>query len=114
GFEQLKSRRIDHLSKAPPSGHFCGESLLGSKKADVVAGLWDLRTMAIECKVSNSAVNSYKRLNHEAVAKAKAWGDDFGTQVVPAAVLSGVFDLANLELAQTSGICLFWAHDLGK
>lgn len=114
GFDQVHGRKIDHLSKAPRPGEFCGESKLGSKKADIVAGLWDLRTLAIECKVSNSAVNSIKRLNHDAVAKAKMWHDDFGHQVVPAAVLSGVYDLANLELAQASGIFLFWAHDLGK
>ena len=113
-FEQVRARKIDHLSKAPQPGQFCGESRLGSKKADIVAGLWDLRTMGIECKVSNSAVNSIKRLNHDAVAKAKMWHDDFGNQVVPVAVLSGVYDLANLELAQSSGIFLFWAHDLEK
>jgi len=113
-FELVRARRIDHLSKAPQPGQFCSESRLGSKKADIVAGLWDLRTMGIECKVSNSAVNSIKRLNHDAVAKAKIWHDDFGNQVVPVAVLSGVYDLANLQLAQSSGIFLFWAHDLEK
>jgi XamI restriction endonuclease len=70
--------------------------------------------LGIECKVSNSAVNSIKRLNHDAVAKTKMWHDDFGNQIVAAAVLSGVYDLANLELAQASGIFLFWAHDLAK
>ncbi len=70
--------------------------------------------MAIECKVSNSAVNSVKRLNNDAAAKAEAWLKDFGTvQVVPAAVLSGVYKLHNLIDAQTRGLALFWAHDLG-
>jgi len=50
----------------------------------------------------------------DAVAKTKMWHDDFGNQIVAAAVLSGVYDLANLELAQASGIFLFWAHDLAK
>ena len=114
-FEPVRARRIDHLSKAPQPGQFCSESRLGSKKADIVAGLWDLRTMGVfdKCKVSNSAVNSIKRLNHDAVAR-KMWHDDFGNQVVPVAVLSGVYDLANLQLAQSSGIFLFWAHDLEK
>ena len=70
--------------------------------------------MAIECKVSNSAVNSVKRLNNDAAAKAKAWLDDFGTQqMVPTAVLSGVYKLHNLVDAQLRGLTLFWAHDLG-
>jgi hypothetical protein len=69
--------------------------------------------MAIECKVSNSATNSVKRLNNDAAAKAEAWLKDFGTrQVVPAAILSGVYKLHNLEDAQSRGLSLFWAHDL--
>jgi len=114
GFNAVRAGRIENLIKAPKPGYFCSESRLGSKKADVVVGLWDLRTMGIECKVSNSAVNSIKRLNHDAVAKAKMWHDDFGNQVVAVAVLSGVYDLPNLELAQSSGMFLFWAHDLDK
>ena len=40
--------------------------------------------------------------------------EEFGTQnVVPTAVLSGVFALANLEYAQDNGLHLIWAHDLG-
>ena len=68
---------------------------------------------AIECKVSNSAVNSYKRVNHEAVGKARSWLSDFGRrQIVPAAVLSGVFKPANLATAQDEGLALFWAFRL--
>jgi hypothetical protein len=113
-FDPVRARKIDSLMSAPQPGQFCGESRLGSKKADIVAGLWDLRTLGIECKVSNSAINSIKRLNHDAVAKAKIWQDEFGKQVVSVAVLGGVYDLPNLQLAQSSGIFLFWAHDLEK
>lgn len=42
-----------------------------------------------ECKVSNSKVNSHKRLNHEAVDKVAKWEDAFGRQCVPGAVLQG-------------------------
>jgi len=63
--------------------------------------------------VSNSAVNSVKRLNNDAAAKAESWVHDFGTkQTVPAAVLSGVYKLHNLMDAQRRGLTLFWAHDL--
>lgn len=113
GFEQVRIGKVDHLSKAPKPGQFCGETQLGSKKADIIVGLWDLRTMAIECKVSNSAVNSIKRLN-DAEGKAKRWRENFGNQVVPAAVLSGVYDRITLVLTQENAVYIFWAHDLDK
>ena len=70
--------------------------------------------MPLECKVSNSSTNSVKRLNNDAAVKAEVWRQDFGTvQIVPAAVLSGVYKLHNLIDAQNRGLALFWAHDLG-
>lgn len=69
--------------------------------------------MPIECKASNSAVNSFKRLNHEAAGKAAKWLRAFGDRaIVPSAVLSGVFNAANLETAQSSGLFLFWSFRL--
>jgi hypothetical protein len=69
--------------------------------------------MPVECKVSNSALNSVKRLNNDAAAKAEAWIKDFGSKnVVPVALLSGVYNLHNLEEAQQRGLTLFWAHDI--
>jgi hypothetical protein len=71
--------------------------------------------MLIECKVSNSAVNSYKRINREAVSKAASWLSAFGhAQVIPAAVISGVFNVGNLMQAQEAGLIIFWSHDLKK
>ena len=113
GLTPVASRPIPTLAVAPAPGEFCGESLLGSRKADFVLTLWDRRVMPIECKVSNSATNSVKRLNNDAAAKAVAWLDDFGTrQVVPIAILSGVYKLHNLIEAQDRGLALFWSHNL--
>ena len=113
GLVESTTRRVRTLGEAPPRGEFCRESYLGDRKADFLVGLWDGRTMPLECKVSNSAVNSVKRLNNDAAAKAEAWTRDFGgRQVVPAAVLSGVYKLPNLLDAQARGLTLFWAHDL--
>ena len=115
GFKELKRRRVVTLSDAPPPAHFCPESVLGSTRADFIVGLWDKRIMGIECKVSNSAVNSYKRLNHEAVGKAVSWLSTFGTNgVVPVAILSGVYTLDNLIAAQLRGETIFWSHDLDQ
>ena len=82
-------------------------------KADFVIGLPDGRTMALECKVSNSATNSIKRLNNDAAVKAVTRREEFGTiQVVTAAVLAGVYVRRNLIDAQDKGLAIFWAHDL--
>jgi hypothetical protein len=71
--------------------------------------------MPIECKVSNSALNSVKRLNNDAAVKAEVWRTDFGRrQVVPTAVLSGVYKLRHLTEAQDRDLTLFWAHDLQR
>jgi len=113
GYRKVTTRKVRTLADAPQPGEFCRESLLGERKADFVVGLWDGRTMGLECKVSNSATNSVKRLNNDAAAKAEVWRKDFGeAQVVPAAVLSGVYALKNLLSAQKRGLTLFWAHDL--
>ena len=113
GFVKAPKRKVKTFTDAPLPGHFCAESVLGGSKADFIVGLWDRTVMAIECKVSNSATNSIKRLNHEAVSKAKAWHDSFGqAQIVPVAVLSGVYKLHKLQEAQDRGLTLFWAHDL--
>ena len=113
GFEEVERRTVHNLSQAPASGTFCGESLFGERKADIIIGLYDGRTMPTEAKVSNSATNSIKRLNNDAAVKAKKWTEQFGTEgVVPAAVLSGVFKLNNLKSAQNDKLTIFWAHNL--
>ncbi|MCY4175369.1 MAG: XamI family restriction endonuclease [Acidimicrobiaceae bacterium] len=112
GLEQVEPRPIPTLDVGPQRGQFCGECQLGTRKADIVVGLHDGRCLPIECKVSNSAVNSVKRLNNDAAAKAAQWVTDFGKQVVPSAVLSGVFKRHNLLDAQQAGLTIFWAHNL--
>ena len=114
GFTEVASRTIRTISHGPSPGQFCGESVLGNRKGDIIVRLWDDRVMPIECKVSNSSTNSVKRLNNDAAVKASSWKTDFGLrQVVPSAVLSGVYKLHNLRDAQERGLTLFWAHDLG-
>lgn len=113
GFGQVETRKVATLRDAPEPGRFCRESMLGSRKADFIIGLRDGRTMALECKVSNSSTNSIKRLNNDAAVKAETWRREFGTeQVVTAAVLDGVYAPQNLVAAQEKGLTIFWAHDL--
>lgn len=113
GYTETNTRLIDNIAKSPELGQFCGECQVGSRKADIVARLWDGRVMPIECKVSNSATNSYKRINNDAAVKARQWRIEFGdVNVVPTAVLSGVFALNNLTYAQENRLTILWAHDL--
>ena len=113
GFAEVASKDIPTLDFAPRPGEFCGESKLGDTRADLVIRLYDRRAMPMECKVSNSAVNSFKRINHEAAGKARNWRTGFGNrQTVPGAVISGVFNPDNLETAQADGLAIFWSHRL--
>ena len=116
GFTEAAARNIRTLEDAPARASFCAESLVGSRKADVPVRLFDGRLMPIECKVSNSTLNSVKRINNDAAVKADRWRDELGrNQVVPTALLSGVFRVANLMQAQSDhGLTLFWAHRLEK
>jgi hypothetical protein len=114
-FEKIPTRPVTTTHDGPKPGQFCRESLFGTSKADFLIGLWDKRIMAVECKVSNSSTNSFKRLNHEAAGKAEKWIHEFGAlNVVPVAVLSGVYNIRNLMGAQSRGLTLYWAHDLNE
>jgi hypothetical protein len=114
GFAEVPTATITTIVKGPQEKQFCAECLLGERKADVVLRLHDTRLMAIECKVSNSATNSVKRVNNDAAVKASYWNREFGTQVVSSAMLSGVFKPLNLIQAQKGGLTIFWAHDLDR
>jgi hypothetical protein len=114
-FTQVKPRAISTLRTAPAPGEFCGESMLGSRKADIVVGLWDDRILAIECKVSNSKINSVKRVKNDAAVKAKLWVQQFGGRlIVPAAVIAGVYHPPNLLSAQDDGLTIWWSHDIAQ
>jgi XamI restriction endonuclease len=114
GMKEVKAKEIPMLTASPAPGHFCGETRLAGTRADVVARLRDGRVMAIECKVSNSTVNSYKRLVHDTGGKAAHWYNQLGrAQVIPCAVLSGVYGTANLaDVQENKGVYLFWQHRL--
>jgi hypothetical protein len=111
GFSPVPARPLDVTGGLQP-GEFSNECLVAGAKCDVPVGLKDGRLLLIECKVSNSATNSVKRLNREVGNKTAVWRDAFGQRAISAVVLSGVFKLTNLQSAQTSGVVLFWEHRL--
>ena len=115
GFDEVRPRVISTLRTAPRPGEFCGESMLGSRKADLVISLWDDRVLAIECKVSNSKINSVKRVKNDAAVKAKLWIQELGDRlIVPAAVIAGVYHPPNLLSAQHDGLTIWWSHDIAQ
>jgi hypothetical protein len=112
-FQKVGTRTVHTLADAPKPHEFCRESVVVGRKADFVIGLFDHRVMVLECKVSNSAVNSIKRLNNDAARKAEVWRTDLGpANCVAGAVLSGVYYHHMLLDAQNRGLTLFWAHSL--
>lgn len=113
GFTEVPPTAISTIVHGPQDMEFCAEAKLDERKADVILRLHDTRLMAFECKVSNSSTNSIKRLTGDVAAKAEHWAEQFGTkQVVPAALLAGVFKVLTLEQAQARNLSIFWSHDL--
>jgi hypothetical protein len=100
------------LNDSPPPRHFLTQTNLGADNADVLIRLDDGRLLAIECKGSNSEINSRKRLNKEAAQNARAWLQRFGSQVVPGVALQGVFNPRYVVEAQDTPLLVFWGHRL--
>lgn len=93
-------------------GEFTDEIKLAGNKCDVPVRLPDGRLLPIECKVSNSEVNSTKRLIRETLGKHIDWRRTFGEELATGAVLAGVFSMRNLRQAQEQGMLLFFEHEL--
>ena len=112
---EVPSRRIESLRRdAPKPGEFsAGPCVLGEDEADIVIGLFDHRVLAIECKASNSEINSRKRINKEIGQDAQNWVRRFGTDdFVPAGAIQGVFKPSYVAAAQEIPIVFFWGHRL--
>jgi hypothetical protein len=101
------------VTDAPPRRTFITQCNLGADNADVIVRLDDGRLLAVECKGSNSEINSRKRLNKEAAQNALAWLGRFGSdQVVPAVALQGVFKARYVAEVQDTPMAIFWSHRL--
>ena len=96
----------------PVYPNFYGECTVHGRKVDLFIALPTGRMIALEAKDSSSALNSVKRLNNDTAAKAKHFANEGGKNIINVALLSGVFKVSSLELAQNSGLFLVWSHDL--
>lgn len=104
---------VNIRSDGPQPGEFMRNALVGQHGADAIVGLYDYRLLCIECKASNSEINSRKRLNKEVGADAKAWLGSFGeNNIVPAAAIRGVFKAEYVKQAQEVPVAIFWSHRL--
>ncbi len=101
------------LRDAPKPGEFMKECLVGEDNADLVVGLPDHRVLVIECKGSNSEINSRKRINKEVAKDAAKWLQAFGAKnIVPAAAIQGVFKPSYIFEVQETPVVFFWGHRL--
>jgi hypothetical protein len=112
--QEMTRRRIGNIARdglAP--GQYARHCVVGEDEADIVVGLFDHRLLALECKASNSELNSRKRINKEIGQDAQNWLRRFGSdQIVPAAAIQGVFKPEYLAAAQALGVAIFWSHRL--
>jgi hypothetical protein len=115
GFKKLTAPmggKINAPKDYPKEKTFYGECTVYGRKTDLLIGLPDGRIVAVEAKDSSSALNSVKRVLNDTAAKARGWRAKAGEQIIPVALLSGVFAAKTLESAQKDGLYLVWAHDL--
>jgi hypothetical protein len=113
GFERVQVGEIDFTARNMAPGQYCRETRVLGAKCDIPVMLPDSRLLLIECKVSNSSLNSIKRLIRETGGKSKLWRTGLGDRAITAAVLSGVFKLVHLRQAQDEyDVAILWERDL--
>jgi hypothetical protein len=112
GDDPGKGLTVSNWSDGLLRGEYSDELKLAGTKCDVPARLEDGRLLPIECKVSNSELNSIKRLIRETGGKHGKWRSTFGSDLATAAVLAGTFKMLHLEQAQEDGMLLFFEHRL--
>lgn len=103
-----------NYQEALKRGEYTREFPLAGTKCDVPVRLSNGDLLPIECKVSNTEVNSVKRLNRETGGKHDRWRNAFGAQLRTGAVLSGVFKVLNLQQAQQDCILIFFDFELER
>jgi XamI restriction endonuclease len=109
---------VDPIAQMQPGTFASSSRRLGGANMDVPIRLvkghaTGLLFLALEAKVSNSTINSRKRLL-EVMRKAETWnasGQIYSFRT--AAVLAGSFDTSRLAEIQQAGVLIFWEHRLG-
>ena len=89
----------------------CKSSDIATKEVDIACGVKANLIMAMECKVSNDATNSVKRVS-DVMDKTKAWKEQWGGFIQTAALLQGVVAYKDVARLLNSNVLVFWSHDL--
>ena len=121
GYSEAERRVIRGWEDLPETGNFYRKGRLKGRVGthDVnSASDFIIRTsvdvvMVVACRVSNSALNSKKRLTKETVPIARDWRSLLGEdRTVTAVVLGGVYDVETLGIARDDSLEAYWFHDL--
>lgn len=115
GWVQLPSVTIDTRAAVPPK-HFMNKTRFATatttaQEVDIACGFNSSYVAAMECKVTNDATNSVKRVN-DVLKKATAWKAHWGSFVETAALLQGVIKPEDVQRLTDEGVRVFWSHDL--
>lgn len=115
GWTRLQSVTIDRRA-AIPSKAFMNKTRFATatttaQEVDIACGFRDSYVAAMECKVTNDATNSVKRIN-DILKKAAAWKSHWGSFVETAALLQGVIKPVDVQRLTDEGVRVFWSHDL--
>lgn len=115
GWTKLPASPLDTRGTLPVR-HFMHKTRFATastapQEVDIALGLKGSIVLATECKVSNDATNSIKRVN-DVLKKAKAWKDHWGSFVKTAALLQGVIAAKDVHRLLDEGVEVFWSHDL--
>lgn len=102
---QLAARHYAHKTK------FATRS--GANEVDIACGLGETFVLAMECKVTNDATNSIKRIN-DVLNKAKAWEQRWGDYVQTGAMLQGVIPKVQIKKLLDADVSIFWSHRLDE
>ena len=89
----------------------CKSSTSATKEVDIACGITPNLILAMECKVSNDATNSVKRVS-DVIDKVKAWKDNWGNFIQTAALLQGVISYKDVVRLLNIDVEVFWSHDL--
>lgn len=115
GWIKLPSSLLD-TKAALPLKHYMHKTRFATattrpQEVDIALGLKSTVVLAMECKVTNDATNSIKRVN-DILKKSTAWKTHWGSFVKTAAVLQGVIADKDVMRLLDDGVEVFWSHDL--
>lgn len=115
GWHQKPSSLLDTRA-ALPQRHFMHKTRFATatttpQEVDIAMGLGGTVVLAMECKVSNDATNSVKRIN-DVLKKSAAWKKHWGSFVKTAALLQGVIAAKDVYRLIDEGVEVFWSHNI--